>query len=169
MLTDVTQIKSATFNIVAVDPGLMCGLSVISAKVAEDGDAFAINHSSSERPWVNAVEYVERWCRSDAEIRANLTVVAERYDSMPGRRILTAQPEAQQAIGGLIYVTTQCQTTFLQQPRAEVKRVVTDRVLRHLGWYRKTKDGHANDATRHACFRILQSHPELWHRLTAGL
>jgi hypothetical protein len=88
---------------------------------------------------------------------------------MPGRRAITPQPEALMAIGALEYVLTLRGITLRQQPRAEVKKAIPDTLLRRLGWYKKTKDGHANDAARHVGFLVLQTHPELWLRLTNGV
>lgn len=44
---------------------------------------------------------------------------------------------------------------------AQAKGLVTDDLLRFLGWFNKTKDGHANDASRHLFFH-LQVTREPW-------
>jgi hypothetical protein len=143
-------------HVVALDTGAMTGVSVITWTRDHD-----IVHSANEFPWIDAVRYAARWSEE-----CDMFMCCERYDQAPGKRILTPQPEALMAIGALTYLATQCNATLRQQPRAEAKRVVTDSVLRKLGWYKKTKDGHANDASRQAGFFLHQNFPALWLELT---
>jgi len=151
-----------SFHVIALDTGLMTGICAITVMTA--GSGVVANHSSGEREWILAVAYAERWARSH-DRRNIVSLCWERYDQPPGKRVLTAQPEALKANGALEYVATQCNVTFRQQSRGDAKKVVTDAVLRKLGWYQKTKDGHANDASRQAGFFLHQNHPELWLRL----
>ena len=43
-----------------------------------------------------------------------------------------------------------------QQTAAQAKGFATDALLKHLGWYDKTKDGHSNDAARHLLYRAVK-------------
>ena len=119
--------------------------------------------STSEMPWHQAVSYIERWCRQPEAKK--LSIGSERYTIPTGRSVVTAQLDAIMCNGALDWLSSQRDVTFEQQPRAEVKKLVTDAVLRRLGWFKKTKDGHANDAARHAGFRLFVTRPELWLRL----
>jgi hypothetical protein len=47
------------------------------------------------------------------------------------------------------------------QTASQAKDLVTDAMLHHLGWYKKTKDGHANDAARHLVHRAIRNR-ERW-------
>lgn len=117
--------------------------------------------STDEMPWRNAVSYVDAWTRTTNKVR----IGSERYTIPTGRSVVTAQLDAIMCNGALDWLTTQRDVTFVLQPRAEVKKLVTDAVLRRLGWYKKTKDGHANDAARHACFLLFVTRPDLWLNL----
>lgn len=130
-------------KITAVDPGEWCGVAYWV-----DG-AFG----SEETSPYNAVEIVERHMR----LIPNLLVVCERYDTA-SKRPMTQQLEALYTIGALRHVTTRRNATFRLQNRADAKKV-TDATLRKLGWYRRTKDGHANDAARHICQALLVHDP----------
>ena len=44
----------------------------------------------------------------------------------------------------------------IEQTAAQAKGLVSDAMLRHLGWYTRTKDGHANDAARHLAYRAVR-------------
>jgi len=157
MLTE----QPRTFTIIALDTGNITGICALTLGLGLTETSPQVTHSIAERPWLEAVSYAERWVREST----NVTLCWERYDNTPGRRVLTAQPAAQMANGALEYVATQCGITFRQQSRGDAKKVVTDAVLRKLKWYHKTKDGHANDASRQAGFFLHQFHPELWLRL----
>jgi len=151
----------AEFHVVGLDTGRMSGVAAVTITPV------GISHSASEYPWIPAVAYAERWAKEGAQQRPGyVSLCWERYDNMPGRRVLSAQPEAQMANGALEYVATQCGVTFQQQSRVDAKKVVTDAVLRRLGWYKKTKDGHANDASRQVGLFLHVRHPELWLQLT---
>lgn len=132
--------------------------------IAPDAE-FTSTLSSSEMPWADAVSYVDRW----TPLGWRLRVGSERYTIPTGRSVVTAQLDAIMCNGALQWLTTLREVTFALQPRAEVKKVVTDAILKKLGWFKKTKDGHANDATRHVCFLLFSTHPELWLRLLERL
>lgn len=163
-LRPMSASQSETFHIAAMDPGLVAGVGVITVALGPSfKNGFSVGASSSEMPWIDAVRYLERWGAEGARI------CTERYDITSGRGPMTAQPDALKANGALEYVCTLRAVTFRLHPRAEVKKVVTDKVLRDLGWYKKTKDGHANDALRVAGFELLRFRPELWLLLTEGV
>jgi len=144
------------FHVVALDTGLMTGVCIVTIS-----SVAGVTHSSNEMSWLNAVAYAERWAKEGAG-NGSVSLCWERFDTPPGKRVLTAQPDAQKANGALEYVATQCGVTFRQQSRGDAKKVGSDAVLRRLGWYIKTKDGHANDASRQAAYFLHQHHPELW-------
>lgn len=139
----------------------MAGITVLTIATSETG--WGVNLSSSEMPWRDAVSYAERWCRAPEAKRVRIG--SERYTIPTGRSVVTAQLDAIMCNGALDWLSSQRDVTFVQQPRAEVKKLVTDAVLRKLGWFKKTKDGHANDASRHAGFLLFSIRPDLWLRL----
>lgn len=147
-------------HFIGVDPGLMAGVAVLTF----GNGVFTM--SSSEMTWHSAATYVERWTREPDAI-ATVKVAAERYTIPTGRSVVTAQQEAIMCNGALNWLTARRGITFVLQPRAEVKKIVTDAVLKKLGWFTKTKDGHANDASRHAGFLLFSIRPDLWLDLTS--
>jgi len=141
----------------------MAGIAVLTISTLEVG--WSANLSSSEMPWHDVVSYAERWCRPPEASRVRIG--SERYTIPTGRSVVTAQLDAIMCNGALDWLSSQRDVTFVLQPRAEVKKLVTDAVLRKLGWYKKTKDGHANDAARHAGFMLFSTRPDLWLQLTS--
>jgi hypothetical protein len=136
-------------RIISVDPGEWCGVGFWI-----DG-AF----DSLEMSPFQAIETIER----HGKLNAVDLVVGERYDPS-AKKVLTQQLEAMYTLGALRYVTTRCKITFALQDRASAKKV-TDATLRKLGWFRRTKDGHANDAARHICHALLTHDPERYLEL----
>jgi hypothetical protein len=155
---------SDPFHIIGVDPGLIAGVAVLTA-ASLPGGTFSTTMSASEMPWCDAVTYVDRWCRPPEG--KYVRIGSERYTIPTGRSVVSAQLDAIECNGALRWISSQREVTFALQPRAEVKKLVTDAVLRRLGWYKKTKDGHANDAARHAGFMLFSTRPELWLQLTS--
>ena len=140
----------------------MSGVAMFTAALTTE-NKWITSMSTSEMPWHNAVSYAERWSRGPE--RADLTVRSERYTIPTGRSVVTAQLDAIMCNGALDWLLTQREVSFRLHPRAEPKKIANDAVLKKLGWFRQTKDGHANDAARHVGFHLLESHPELWFHL----
>lgn len=141
----------------------MCGIAVLTI-VVEPGESLKSVLSSNEMPTVPTGQYVQRWCH-ERNARKHTHVGSERYTIPTGRSIVTQQLDAIEGNGMLRFITSQCEVTFQLQPRAEVKKLVPDKLLRKLDWFKQTKDGHANDAARHACFLLFSLRPEWWMRL----
>lgn len=147
-----------------IDPGLMAGLAMLTVNDTS-AESLTVTFSSNEWPWRSAVSYADRWSR--APEGKQLKIGSERYTIPTGRSVVTPQLDAIMCNGALDWITSQREVTFVLQPRAEVKKLVTDAVLKKLGWYKKTKDGHANDAARHAGFLLFSVRPDLWLRLVS--
>lgn len=150
-----------SFHILTVDPGLVCGVAIFTMNTVTN----VITLSSTELPWLEAVRYMNRWMIDDVT-RRHLEVTAERY-TMGNQRNLTPQPEALMTNGAVEYLCALWEITFAYQPVTEPKKVVPDTLLKKLGWFKKTKDGHANDAARHVGYRLLTTRPALWLELTS--
>jgi len=125
----------------------MCGLAVIA------NERFVSNEYVPHDALKLLVEFLET-------LNWHWHVVAERWDNI-GRstRPMTTQLAAIETNGAARWISSQYDATFGLQPRGEAKKVMTDATLRRLGWYKKTKDGHANDAARHIGFALLQHFP----------
>ena len=71
-------------------------------------------------------------------------------------------------IGACRLLAHQAGIPFVRQTPAEAKSFATDDKLRRLGWYRPTKGGHANDASRHLLtFLAKQNYSPILQALTA--
>lgn len=78
-----------------------------------------------------------------------IEVVGEKFVITGRTATLTAQYDALYINGTVDYLAEKLGFPFeLQTPR-EAKAFATDTKLKALGWYKPTKGGHANDATRH--------------------
>ena len=131
-------------TIIDVDPGNVCGIAILEPD-------FTFN--SNELSPMMTTRVVERVINE----RTRCLIACERYD-INGKKVLTQQLEALYTIGALRHIAAQYDVTFLLQNRSDAKKV-TDYTLKNFGWYKKTKDGHANDAARHVCQTLLTHYP----------
>ena len=80
------------------------------------------------------------------------------------RTIKTAQDHnALRLIGWLDLWCEENGVPFTLRNAAAAKSFATDDKLKALNWYVATKDGHANDAVRHALIEIRASYPEIFN------
>lgn len=146
---DPNKISDApqTINLIAVDPGKIAGVAVICAS-----GGFA----SLELPAKQALELVWRL----ANLWVFVDIITERYTMT--QKTMTPQTDALEMNGALRFIANRMDRPFTQQGRSEVKKAMSDQVLRDVDWFVRTKDGHANDAARHLGFRVLQSYTVEW-------
>ena len=96
-------------------------------------------------------------------------VACERWDSAGRNRPMTPQVDAIETNGAARWIASQCNATFGLQSRSEAKKTMSDATLRKLGWFKRTKDGHANDAARHLGLMLLKHFPVEYLRLLEGI
>jgi len=140
---------------IAIDGGAMCGLAVYAAKFA-----------SYEYPPSMTLKLLDEFLGLR---RFNWIVAAERYDVSGKGRPMSAQVDALETNGAARWISAQWNATFSLQGRAEAKRIMTNTTLRKIGWFKQTKDGHANDAARHLGFSVLTHFPEAYIQLLEGV
>lgn len=132
---------------IAVDPGEMCGLAACHS----DGSlAFAM-----ESPPFETVS----WVHAKPLIAPNCHLIVERYVITMQTAKMTRQYDALETIGALRFVARQRSMTFEMQSRSDRTKVL-DSWLKHLGWWMRTKDGHANDAARHLWLAFARHNPQ---------
>lgn len=107
----------------------------------------------------------------------DLSEVAEDVRSFVGRTECELVTEkfiiSQRTVQGKVYYESLYFNGWLsieyphrhEQTAAQAKGFVSDAMLRHLGWYVRSKDGHANDAARHLVYRAVKHNRER-HLLT---
>jgi hypothetical protein len=86
----------------------------------------------------------------------HVEVISESFTVRAHTLTKSFQPDALEQIGVLRYLChwlLDGQALILQQP-ADAKRLITNDVLKGLGWYAVGMD-HARDATRHLAYRCL--------------
>lgn len=131
--------------IIALDPGKVTGLAVWSPK-----DPLAI--ATREVSPLDAIEYVDA---AHARNQGAIEVVAEKF-TISERTIKTALSLDALDVNGWLTMESQRKLFPLHmQLPSQAKAFATDDKLRVLGWYTKTKDGHANDAARHMLTHLI--------------
>jgi len=137
------------YGIIAVDPGAMCGGAVL-------------HWATDVYPW--ELSPLDTGRRVNTMLQGSgdtiWHVVSERF--VPQAGVRTPQLDAIEVNGMLRWIASQYNVTFELQSRSEAKKIMTDQLLRKLDVYTKTKDGHANDATRHAFLRLHNLFPVLY-------
>jgi hypothetical protein len=92
-----------------------------------------------------------------------LSIACENF-VISERTIKTAQDHnALRLIGWLDLWCEEHQVPFTLRTAAAAKSFATNDKLKALDWYVPTKDGHANDAVRHALIEIRASYPEIFN------
>jgi hypothetical protein len=136
--------------IIAADPGKGTGLGYF--------DLLTGDHWAGEYEYAEVAPKVQTLIRYGARRHATVKVVCEKYVMTPGTK--SAQPDALMHMGAIEWICRQENVPLVWQFPGPAKTAVPDAVLRKLGWYRKTKDGHANDALRHVLLWVANNRPE---------
>lgn len=142
--------------VIGVDTGLYTGMAYWDTKLMEKPNAIEV-------PYVETGERLFEWLYA-VNSRPAVNVACERY-VMIGGGVKTAQPEALMGMGAVEYLCRAHNVPLAWQFPVDAKRLVTDAVLRQLGWYVQTKDGHANDGQRHLLKWIADNHPGMYGEL----
>ena len=130
----------------------MCGITIFTYGV--DLTPPHTQFTATELPSEETPRFVADWLQNPG----HWFIAVQGYTIAHGG-VKTPQYEALYTIGALRYVASQCNATFEIQNRSEARRVGPDETLKKLGWYTKTKDGHANDSTRHVILTLTRHHP----------
>lgn len=141
--------------IVGVDPGKITGIAIyVSADEFED-PSHGHTIVSEEVPAREVGTFLRQWT---AGIHSkNMIWAVEKFIIMPGRP-KTAQPDALLVTG--IVQGLAVGSRYVEQGPGPAKRMCNDQVLKRLGWYTPTKDGHANDAKRHIVLAMATYYQE---------
>jgi len=91
-----------------------------------------------------------------------VTIACENF-VISQRTIKTAQDHnALRLIGWLDLFCEKHDVEFHLRTASSAKSFATDEKLKILDWYTPSKDGHANDASRHMILQIRDSYPEIF-------
>lgn len=140
-------------TILAIDPGNVTGVATYHRGRLE----------TSELPKHEVYEFLLPFITDRV---FPLEVVAERFVISQRTIRSERQGDALDILGfldGLCYLEM---VPLTLQTAAQAKSFATDDKLRRLGWYQKTKDGHANDACRHLLvYLVTRKDPDILQRL----
>lgn len=153
----VPVVMTKQLLIVGVDPGKVTGIAIWWS-----GDP----GSPVYRREVPAVDVASDLREVLRTFERPTLIACERFIKATGGRPQTAQPDADRVIGAVRSLADELVVRCVYQSPGPAKRVAPDRLLRQLGWYTRTPDGHANDACRHVLLALATFHVEVFARLT---
>ena len=81
----------------------------------------------------------------------------------------TPQKDPLRIIGWLDMDMEARATPFTLQTAGQAKSFATDAKLKHVGWFTKEGEGHANDAARHLLVYLVAKYPQQAMKLLEGL
>lgn len=147
-------------NILALDPGKVTGVAAYDTTL----DVFA--------SWEVAGRH---------RLHDTLTLDSRKFDSyydevvcedfvISQRTIKTTpQKDPLRIIGWLDLTLYHDDVPFTLQTAAAAKSFATDAKLKHVGWFTKEGEGHANDAARHLLVYLVAKYPQQAMKLLEGL
>jgi len=141
--------------VIGVDPGKITGI------------AFWCSPDAAARPWLQggpwlltevpaykAVKTIRMVMRSCVPTR----IACERFVQGSGRRAMTHQPEAPELTGELRELARAYDCHFSLQLPGPAKKMAPNSVLKKIGAYLPTPDGHANDGARQVIRALALDH-----------
>ena len=81
----------------------------------------------------------------------------------------TPQKDPLRIIGWLDIWCEELGVPFTLQTAGQAKSFATDAKLKHVGWFTKEGEGHANDAARHLLVYLVAKYPQQAMKLLEGL
>jgi hypothetical protein len=154
--------NNQNIQIIGVDPGAMCGVAVFQ--------------------WIGSHRYFQsyektpletiRFVRKKIDDMSGWVVASQRYTISSSGRPVSQQLDAIETNGALRFIvldSVRLHHEFMLLPQAEAKKIGTTKVLKALGWWQTTKDGHANDAARQVLLALLMKQPTWYEHLLSGI
>lgn len=132
---------------IGVDPGLKTGLFVWGSEDPE-------RHGWAELP----MDEIRQWMAWEvAEARRPLVIVTERF-TIGSHTVKQHVYYESLYINGWLLIEYPEYMAPMQMPRVAKQENVERKSanLKRLGWYHKTKDGHANDAAAHVMIKATK-------------
>lgn len=154
-------VKVWVLILVGVDPGKVTGVAIWWSPDHYDSEHTEIESAEVEHPGsVPAV--IKRML--DGERPALLA--CERFKQPQGPVHMSAQPDAAQVVGMMRSLAEELHVRCVYQSPGPAKKIAPDALLRRIGWYVKTRDGHDNDARRHVLLLAASFFPETFASIT---
>lgn len=137
-------------HILGIDPGERTGLAIYSPDQFTSFELHALDVLPFVRGWVTALTEQGRGSETHVAI--------ERFSIHQGTGRKTRQPAALE-LGQQVRELCALRGAWCQLHDAATSKVYDDALLRRLGGFHATRDGHANDATRLVLLALLRDYP----------
>lgn len=137
---------------VAVDPGKVSGVATLINGICR-------GYEIPARDTGYTVQSLMRGSRED-----EWEVAIERYTITPGPK--TSQGDALKVMGAMEFMCDARGVPFFYYTPGIGKSMCPNTLLKKLGWWQPTRDGHANDAKRVLLAHIAVREPALFGTLT---
>lgn len=152
--------------IIGVDPGKVTGIAMWQQLTSETlGSGTVIGPIKSwavcEADSADVLKRINLLLRG----RKPTAIACERFVQGTGRRPMTFQPHAQSVMGEVSALAQSLRCTYALQLAGPAKKIASDKVLRQLGCYVPTPDGHSNDACRQVIRYLANEHPTVFAAL----
>lgn len=97
--------------------------------------------------------------------RKPTAIACERFVQGTGRRAMSFQGDALHISGEVSGLAQELGCPFVRQLAGPAKKIAQDDVLRRLGCYTVSNDGHANDGCRQVIRYLADHHPDVFAEL----
>jgi len=139
--------------ILSIDPGNVSGVGVWDSVLPD-------NIETLEVPYTDTGDFVWGFLYDKA---SRIEMVVERYTMTGG--IKTSQPDALKLMGVLEWMAAFKQVPLHYYLPSTSKKTADNKRLRRVGWYKATKDGHANDGARLVLTHLANRYPEIFGKI----
>lgn len=150
--------------IIGVDPGKITGIAMYQTAgafgpgtVIGDIKSWAVAEVESTQ----VLPYIRALLRG----RKPTLIACERFVQGTGRRAMSYQGDAQHITGEVSGLAQDLGCQFARQLAGPAKKTGNDQVLKQVGCYTATPDGHANDACRQVIRVLATFYPEVYAKL----
>jgi hypothetical protein len=139
--------------LIGIDPGNVTGMALWNTAL------YDAPHAWFEEPYETVGLQFRQWlAHKDTVSRQNIKVGVEKYTMTPG--VKTAQPAALMTMGVIEDLCRWDGISWHYHLPATTKKQVSNALLRKLGWWTPTKDGHVNDALRLVLCELSRVDPQ---------
>lgn len=149
-----------TRTIIALDPGLASGCAVLRLDEDRSLTLLESHELPVEETWAWLGQSLGNYSGDLLDVgvqQAGVELVAETFIITTETAKKSQSPWSLRLLGVAEYLAHAYAVPFIEQTPSQAKRLVTNDMLRAGGVWHKGGEGHANDAIRHAVYRLLTS------------
>ena len=149
--------------IIGVDPGKITGIAMWQSPEARLTHNGAV--AQNTQPWTVAEvgpTEVLSCIRGMLLGRRPRLIACERFIQGTGRRPMSYQGDAQHITGEVSALAQVLECPFVRQLPGPAKKIASNAVLKRIGAYTGTPDGHGDDACRQVIRALADNFPEVF-------